>query len=373
MATKTSACKAVRIKANSGEKILSKEQKKFNLLIKKIEKQKNLFKEWDSVARIFRHQINPENNKVYDEYDKCLTELLRLLDAAYPNKLFTKTDKNKIKHIIFAVVEKMMSDEGTEEGIDIYNKYKHDDSQLDEQIFDQHVGTMMKSMFEDMLGVKLDDDIDVSSPEKIREALEEKLSQQEEMERLAEEKRSKRKKTAKQIEKEERLKQQEQDVSKSIQEIYRKMAAALHPDLEQDEAEKARKTKIMQEVNAAYAERNLLRLLELQLELEHIDQAHLGNIAEEKLKLFNKTLQSQLKELEQEIYFIEREAKMEIDWLPFAFLSPEQFLQRLREDIEDIQDSIVKAKKYLEQFASHQELKAFLKTYKIQRQQPQYF
>lgn len=370
MSTKSSACKVVHIKTDSGKKILSKEQKKFNLLIKKIEKQKKLFKEWDSAVRTFRHEINPENNKAYDKYDTYLTELVCLLDAAYPNKIFTKTDKNKIRHMILSVVEEMMSDDGTEEAINIYNKYKPDTPQIDEQLLDQQVGKMMKSMFEEMLGFEIDDDIDVSSPEKFSAALNEKLKQQE---RVAEEKRGKRKKTAKQIEKEERLKQQEQDVSKSIQEIYRKMVAALHPDLEQDEAEKARKTKIMQEVNAAYAEKNLLRLLELQLELEHIDQAHLANIAEEKLKLFNKTLQSQLKELEQEIYFIEREAKMEIDWLPFAFLSPDQFLDKLRQDIKDVKENTLKTKKYLERFASHKELKAFLKTYKISRQQLQYY
>uniref|UniRef100_UPI004057699D J domain-containing protein n=1 Tax=Candidatus Electronema sp. TaxID=2698783 RepID=UPI004057699D len=369
MSTKSSACKVVHIKTDSGEKILSKEQKKFNLLIKKIEKQKKLFKEWDSAVRTFRHEINPENNKTYDEYDKFLTELLRLLDAAYPNKLFTKTDKNKIRHMIFSVVENMMSDDGTEEAITIYNKYNIAIPQVDEQLLDQQVGEMMKSMFEEMLGIKLDEDADVSSPEKFSEELKEKLKQRE---RLAEEKRSKRKKTAKQMEKEERLKQQEQDVSKSIQGIYRKMVAALHPDLEQDESEKVRKTKIMQEVNAAYAEKNLLRLFELQLELEHIDQDHLGNIAEEKLKLFNKILQSQLKELEQEVSFIERQAKMEIDWIPF-FLSPDQFLGKLRQNVENIKKGIVQTKEYIERFASHQELKAFLKTYKIPRQQPQHF
>lgn len=369
MAAKLSTCKAIRIKADSTEKILSKEQKKFNMLIKKIEKKKIFFKEWENAVRVFRHEISSENNKAYDEHDKHLTDLVCLLDAAYSNKIFTKTEKNKIKHMIISVVEDMMSDDGTEEAITIYNKYNTAASQFDEQLLDQQVGEMMKSMFEEMLGVKLDEDADVSSPEKFSEALNKKLKQRE---RLAEEKRSKRKKTAKQMEKEERLKQQEQDVSKSIQEIYRKMVAALHPDLEQDESEKVRKTKIMQEVNAAYAEKNLLRLFELQLELEHIDQDHLGNIAEEKLKLFNKILQSQLKELEQEVSFIERQAKMEIDWIPF-FLSPDQFLGKLRQNVENIKKGIVQTKEYIERFASHQELKAFLKTYKIPRQQPQYF
>lgn len=366
---KSSDCKnIIKIKANSDKKPLSKEQKKFNLLIKKIESNKKLFKDWNDAIRTFRHSIDAEYRKLHDEYDKQLVVLLRLLDAAYPNKLFTKTDKRKMNHLIVSIGDELMSDERTEEVMDIYNKYKTDIPQVDEKS-DQQVGEMMKSMFKEILGVEIDDDIDVSSPEKFEAALKEKITQKKEQERLAEEHRSRRKKTVKQLEKEAKLKQQEQELSKSIQEIYRKMVAALHPDLEQDEAEKARKTKIMQEVNVAYSEKDLLRLFELQLELEHIDESQLGDIAEEKLKLFNKTLQNQLKELEQEIYFIENGAKMEIDWLQLISLSPDQFLGELQQGIRYFEGNIEKTKKYIEQFASHQELKAFLKTYKVPRQQ----
>jgi hypothetical protein len=371
---KSSNGKAVLITTGSEKKILSKEQKKFNLLIKKIDNKKKLFTEWDNVFKQYRHNIYLEQRKIYDEYDEQLIELLRVLDKAYPNKLFTKTYKNKIKHLIGCVIEELLSEEAEEceEVVALYKKYNPHAQQIEieEELSDRQISEVMRSMYEEMFDIQFDEDVDITSPEKFHAALEQKLNEKEQQQ---EEKKRKRKKTAKQLEKEAQLKQQEQEVSKSVQEIYRKMVAALHPDLEQDEAEKVRKTKIMQEVNLAYKAKDLLRLFELQLELEHIDQAQLGNIAEEKLKLFNKTLQNQLKELEQEIYHIEIVAKHELPHFWLGSLSPDEFLKISNQHIESIKKSSVKIQTYVATFSSSpQELKAFLKDYKISQSQSQY-
>ncbi len=47
--------------------------------------------------------------------------------------------------------------------------------------------------------------------------------------------------------------------------------AVLHPDREPDEAERVRKTELMQRVNEAYSKKDLLQLVALQLEIEQID------------------------------------------------------------------------------------------------------
>jgi hypothetical protein len=190
----------------------------------------------------------------------------------------------------------------------------------------------------------------------------------EEKQRVLEEKRSKRKKTAKQLEKEAQLKEEDQNVSKSIQEVYRKLVSSLHPDREPDEEERERKTKIMQEVNVAYNKKDLLRLLELQLELEQIDEAHLNNIAEDRLKYFNKILKEQLRELQQEVSAIEHGFKMQSNWSPFFKLSPEQLMAKLECDIKDVGNDVVRLKADLEAFQELKNLKSFLKTYKISKQ-----
>lgn len=83
----------------------------------------------------------------------------------------------------------------------------------------------------------------------------------------------------------------------SIREVYRQLASELHPDRESDPEEKARKTALMQKVNLAYRERDLLTLLRLQLELQQIDAAQLGLLPESRLARFNEVLQTQYREL----------------------------------------------------------------------------
>jgi hypothetical protein len=363
-----SDCKAVRIANASDKKVLSKGQKRFNSLIKRLETKKKLFQRWQETFPVYRQRVLTEYDVLYDEYNEQRAELVRLFDAAYSQKMFTKTDKRKLKHLIRTITEELIS--YNVEGMkDIYNKYSKVDFDSIDKEADEQVGQMMKAMFEEMMGVEIDDDVDVSSPEKFQAALQEKLAEHEEQERLAEEKRRKRKKSARQLAKEARLEQEEQNISKSIQEVYRKLAAALHPDLETDPEEKERKTKLMQQVNVAYKEKDLLRLLELQLELEHIDQEHLNGLAEEKIQYFNKILQNQLKELEHEIYIIEHQAQTASGCIAFGHLKPEQLLKKLDDDILNVKDDIDLIKMDIEDFSTNTRLKEFLKTYKIPKPQ----
>ncbi len=69
-----------------------------------------------------------------------------------------------------------------------------------------------------------------------------------------------------------------------------------------DPQERERKTALMQRANQAYQKNNLLQLLELQLELEHIDQSSINSLSEDRLKY---DLKKQLRELGQEILHVE--------------------------------------------------------------------
>ena len=79
-----------------------------------------------------------------------------------------------------------------------------------------------------------------------------------------------------------------------MREVYRKLASALNPDRESDPIERERKTALMQRVNQDYARNNLLELMELQLELEHIDQDALKNISQDRLKHYNAIMKEQI-------------------------------------------------------------------------------
>jgi DNA repair exonuclease SbcCD ATPase subunit len=364
--------KAIRIQKKTDAPLLSNVQKQFNTLLKKIETQKKLLQQWQETIPAYHSRLNGEYESLWDEYNQRRAELVKLLDGAYHEKLFHKTDRNKLKHLIETISTELILEYGMEELKEVYNKYNDTDFDTENQAIDADVSEMMKQVFKEMTGIEIGDDEDVSSPEKLQAVLQAKVLEQkelhEEKQRVLEEKRSKRKKTAKQLEKEAQLKEEEQNVSKSIQEVYRKLVSSLHPDREPDEEERERKTKIMQEVNVAYNKKDLLRLLELQLELEQIDEAHLNNIAEDRLKYFNKILKEQLRELQQEVSAIEHGFKMQSNWSPFFKLSPEQLMAKLECDIKDVGNDVVRLKADLEAFQELKNLKSFLKTYKISKQ-----
>jgi hypothetical protein len=90
------------------------------------------------------------------------------------------------------------------------------------------------------------------------------------------------------------------DAGNLLKQIYRKLTSTLHPDREADHEERLRKTALMTEVNKAYADGNLLKLLHLQWEALKIDARAAGAMADDKLKVINQTLAQQRDELKVE-------------------------------------------------------------------------
>jgi len=120
---------------------------------------------------------------------------------------------------------------------------------------------------------------------------------------------------------------EERSASQSIRDVYRKLASALHPDREPDEAERVRKTILMQRVNQAYEKNDLLSLLQLQLEIEQIDQNALDGIAEDRLRHYNKVLTEQLAELQQEVEFHELHFKQQYNLDPYERVTPSTMMK----------------------------------------------
>ena len=352
--------KVVHIKQEAEKAVLSKAQKKFNSLIKRIEAQKKILVEWETSKAKIAKRVNGEHQPLLDSFNQAKAEMVHLLDRAHGDSFFKKTDKAKIKALICDIAGELIQ-EGMDELKEIYNRYNHTDFDTEEQEMKSDMTDAMKSMMEEMFGFEMDD-ADFTSPETMREALQQKFKAQQESELHQQSKRTPRKKTAKQLEKEAREKEEAQNASKSIQEVFRKLVAVLHPDREPDEAERERKTKLMQRVNEAYKKKDLLQLLALQLELEQINQSNLNTIAEDKLKHFNKVLEEQLDELMQEINEIEFPFRMMLNAPPFIKLTPDDVLKALSRDIRELKQSLKDIEREVKELQNPLTLKAMLKT-----------
>jgi hypothetical protein len=178
----------------------------------------------------------------------------------------------------------------------------------------------------------------------------------------AEERRARRKKSAKQVAAEARREDERRSTGKALQDVYRALAMALHPDREQDPDEQARKTEVMREVNVAYEAKDLLRLLELQLELERVEPGRADAIAEERLRRYNQILDEQARQLAIELEELELPFRLELELAPSARLVPADVVARIRGDAGSVKQRIAALSHDLEAFQDVTRLKAWLKT-----------
>ncbi len=354
------ASKIVQISPKAeGKKTLSAAQKQFNSLTKKIDRQKKLLIEWKETVPLYHQKFEQEYEPLEEAYTNHRSEWLQLLDQFYDLPLFKKTDKSKMKHLICELSESLIAEFNKDDLKPLFNKYSDEDYDTLNQETESTVGDLMKNIAKSIFNVDLGDDVDVSSPEKFQAYLQEKLHAQAESQSQDQAAPvNQRKKTKKQLEEEELA-------SKSVREVYRKLVAVLHPDREPDEDERKRKTELMQRVNIAYAKKDLLLLLELQLEIEQIDPEHLSQIADSRLKYFNKILKEQLSELDQETHHIESMFKLNLSIPFYAQLTPKQLMSGLAKDIQELQSEISAIQSELELFHNPASLKAWLKSYKI--------
>jgi hypothetical protein len=124
--------------------------------------------------------------------------------------------------------------------------------------------------------------------------------------------------------------------SQSVREIFRRLASALHPDRAEDDADRARRTALMQRVNQAYEAQDLLALFSLQLEIEQIDAEHLARAGAERVRHYNRVLATQLAELQAEVAQREMAFTLQYGIDVERKLSPHKLGRVLEEALRDI-------------------------------------
>ncbi len=307
---------------------LSRAQKSFNTLIGKIEKQRAQLLEWEAAVPRYRQRHLAKLTPLIEEVARLRRAVVFGLDRSRSFKQLGKADRRLVEDLIREWAGELAAEDGDAEMKAIYNRYGGD---FDLEASDAASG--MKAMLEDSLGLDLGDDLDMSDPDAFMEQMRARLEEEEAKAAARHAAPSPRKKSAKRQAREDKLREEEQRVTQSLREIYRKLASALHPDRELDPEARARKTELMQRVNQAYAKNDLLALLELQLKIEHIDQAAINNLSEERLGYFNKILKEQLRELEDQVFQISDGVMFNLGIDTYRQLTPASMMRELDADI----------------------------------------
>lgn len=292
--------KPISIKvAQSDKSPRAKRYKQFNTLLNKINKLKQeleTLKEQMSSGLVFFHQeIKPLHQRQQD----LMVKQVEALHRAYPHKTFGKKDREKIAHLIVSRCENLfqVQDRDFPELTEIFNFYS---DQTREEL-EAGAKQMEREMAEDMihsfgLDVELDDEDDIEEILAKAQAAAERR-EQEEQEKA--EKSAKGPKTERQQIKEEQTRQKEKDIQKVSKNIYSELVRLLHPDREQDEAQRAVKTAAIQRVNEAYERNDLFELLNLQAEYLQKEGDQLTLLPEKEFKYYLDVLRNQERELQQ--------------------------------------------------------------------------
>jgi len=338
----------------------SKVQQRFARLMKQVDQCKQRLRAWYEAIPALHREL-AAYQAVVEAYQRTAHELVCLFDRVYLDPRFTKAERKKLQALICEMAGDLLSEQGHEDLKPIYNRHRRVDFDAEAALENAAAAHAIKSMMEDMFGVDFGN-ADISSMEQLRTYTEAQLHAFEQEQQQARDRRARRKKSAKQLAKDAQREAEKAKVGRVLQEVYRKLAVALHPDLEQDPDERARKTELMQQVNVAYEAGDLLRLLELQLRLEQIDPNHASEVAEDRLRHYNTILGQQLKELEMELLDLEMPWRLELSLSPSAAISPVQLVARIRSDREKLQQESDTQRRDLESFQDVTRLKAWLKS-----------
>lgn len=281
----------------TGDQKLGPAQKLFNQLLAKIEASKAALIQMQGLLAQYAPERSRKITPLEEQVAKLHGEIAIFLDQRLQQpKGLSKKMQRDIAVIVQALSEDLVARDVVDPVIEeIYERYSPDLDELDPEE-DDEVMSDMQEMLSKIFGMEFDPD-QTGSPDALFEAaLEKARLQHEAAEQAHAAKRAKRKKTPRQTQQE----QEALDTDKVLREIYRKLASALHPDREPDPEERTRKAALMAQVNAANDRRDLLTLLQLQLQIEQLNPGDVAAMAEEKLRHFNRVLKEQEQSLRQE-------------------------------------------------------------------------
>ncbi len=356
--------KHIQISTVPEQAVLSPAQKKFNATLKKIEAQKALLAEWQAELQACQQASHTKLEPLKQNLHEQQSIMLTLLDNLYKTEKFARNQQDKIANLIMQMCNELIAMAGRDDLKLLYNQYSETD--YDAEIAEDKLleAELLQDMFEAQFGVTLDadDELDFADPDMVAARLHEKHAS---MQRDAQAQRNLHKKSAKQLAQEAREQEDAAGMSKSIQAVYRQLVTALHPDRESDPVERERKTELMQQVNVAYTKKDLLQLLSLQLSMEQINKDNINNIAEDRLKHYNKVLAKQLHELQQEVIAMEMQVKQMVGVSAYEPLSPKKLMFIFKQDMQGLQYEIARIKQDIRAFKDVKRFKDWLKSYQI--------
>ena len=327
----------------------SPEHKRFKTLLEKTDKARLRLQQWQDQVPLFaqswRSRMEPEIKRLAQARQDWAFEMEQLLLG----RKWSKADAETLKRALLDLCETLLQgDDGNEALKALFNR--HSDIEFD--ALEQEELAEMKQMLEQMSGLDLGDELPESADDLLDQAHEQmarRMAEEREAQAQAEATRKPPRggKTGKagkaQSAAQKAAEADAQQASKTVREVYRKLAGALHPDRIAADAsaeQRAQSTTLMQQANAAYEANDLLALLTLQLQIEQVNAAEAAQLAATQVRHFNKVLAEQLRELEAEIEGRQEGFELSYGLMAQRKLDPMQLGKVLTEAVRDVEETM---------------------------------
>ncbi len=366
MASKSSGL----VLAKQAEAALTPEQRKFKQLQAKIEKLRADLQAWDEGATAFAQaharRMQPLLLEMAGYRHRITLRLADLLANGRWSPGDSETLRRSLSELALELIMGSELDAAAVAELKALHERYAETSLEDEQ---RDALADLKNMVEDVMGVDLGDqsfETEEALRQHVQERLQQAAEQQERSQARQDEKRAKRpaRKSAAALKRE----AQAQLATQSVREVFRKLVSALHPDRASDEADRSRRTGLMQRVNQAYAAQDLLGLFALQLEIEQVDAEHLSKASSEQVRHFNQVLSAQVEELKDELLLREEAFLMQFGLEPWLQPNPRKLGSLLDKDLVHMRARLVRARQEINQLADPVSTKRWIKEMRKQHE-----
>ena len=334
-----------------GREKLSPAQQRFNKLLARVENLGRQLQDLQQLADKLRPPHLARMAELKRKMDEARREMLVFLHQRLQRKGLTAAQQKAMREILQSLLPSSGPvDESDPELAELCSIYAP--PPLEDDLGDQAnmVREQMLDMAQSVLGKNLDREAfkGIDSPEELMEALIQQVHTFQEAEDARQAaRRSRRPPSARQL----KAQEQAQDAKAALRSIYRQLASALHPDREPDPVERERKSALMSQANAAYERGDLTALLQLQLQAEQVDEAHIAQMADDKLAALSLLLKDQVKTLEGELGDAEMRLSVELG-IPVGARMKEALLTRLLQEeqeelahvVSQMQDDLVRVR-----------------------------
>jgi PAS domain-containing protein len=303
---------------------LTPAQRKFNQLVQKIERARADLSAWEEHAPLFAQAWAQRVRPLQRDVLACQRTVVLKLHEMLDGKGWTKAERATQRELLCALASQLINNPLIDPAQAAELEALHD-AYADVDFAADKAQDMaeMKQMFEAMTGLDLGDEPIASEDELMRRAHQrlQDAAANGPAEPPPETGTGRRKKKGPSAAERQR-EQDAKDASQSLRDVFRKLVSALHPDRADNEADRLRRTGLMQRVNQAYEHNDLLALFALQLEIEQVDAEHLANATAEKARHYNRVLSEQLQQLQTELVARETALRMEYLLDPYLRLNP---------------------------------------------------